>query len=310
MSAPTSKNQRWWGGEPVWITAMRQGQRTASMFWPGSEVIGRQPTYWRPFDDAVPNDQRVNQVLEWLALSADQRPSFVTLYFSEVDHAGHDHGPESQQVMDAAAQVDAAIGQLVAGITRSGLLERTTIVVVSDHGMSALSETRVVFLDDYVDLAKIDVIEWTPNLGVRPGGLPVDEVYLALRGKHPALAVYRREEVPAWLRYRDSDRIPPIIGLADDGWMITSRARFAATRAPQGGHGYDPRFVSMHGLFIAAGPRLRRGVIVPGFENLHVYNFLCELLGVRPAPNDGDATVTRGFFAVPNGVISTPRSWR
>ena len=89
----TARDPRWWGGEPVWVTAMRQGQLSASMFWPGSEVRGRQPSYWRSFDDAVPDGERVSQVLEWLALPSDRRPSFVTVYFSAVDDAGHDHGP-------------------------------------------------------------------------------------------------------------------------------------------------------------------------------------------------------------------------
>jgi predicted AlkP superfamily pyrophosphatase or phosphodiesterase len=302
MSAETAKDPRWWGGEPLWVTAVRQKQRAASMFWPGSEVAvnGVRPTYWKPFDDDVPNADRVQQVLNWLALPPDEQPSFITLYFSEVDSVGHEYGPDSPEVLEAASHLDDMLGALVSGVRKLGLLDRTTFVVVSDHGMSQLSEDRVIFLDDYVDLSTIDIIEWTPALGVAPRSGSVDDVYQALRGKHPALAVYRRGEVPAALHYNDNPRIPPIVGIAGDGWTITSRARFANNRSggrPMGGsHGYDPVHRSMHGLFVAAGPGLRVGARVPAFENVHLYEFLCTILDLTPAPNDGDRNATRTFF--------------
>jgi len=72
------------------------------MFWPGSEVEigGVRPAHWKPFDDNFPNRQRVQQVLDWLALPERERPSFITLYFSDVDTAGHTFGPESPEVLD------------------------------------------------------------------------------------------------------------------------------------------------------------------------------------------------------------------
>ena len=59
---------RWWGGEPIWNTAEKQGRKAGAMFWPGSETVigGRQATYWTPFDDDMPNSERVKRVLGWL----------------------------------------------------------------------------------------------------------------------------------------------------------------------------------------------------------------------------------------------------
>jgi predicted AlkP superfamily pyrophosphatase or phosphodiesterase len=308
MTSETAKDPRWWGGEPLWVTAIRGGQRADSMFWPGSEAAigGVRPTAWKPFDDAVSNADRVKQVLAWLTLPADQRPSFVTLYFSETDHAGHDYGPESPQVLEAAHHLDEALGQLVSGVQALGLLDRTSFVVVSDHGMSQHRDNQTIFLDDYLDLSTVEVIDWTPILELAPrsrssgASSPVDEVYRALKGKHPSLAVYKRDEVPASLHYRDNPRIPPIIGLADDGWMITSHQRLAdarkAGRKMGGDHGYDPKYISMHGLFVAAGPRIAQHRIVAEFQNIHLYDFLCDILGLRPASNDGDPNVTRAFL--------------
>jgi predicted AlkP superfamily pyrophosphatase or phosphodiesterase len=303
LSAPTARESRWWGGEPVWVTAIRQQLRAAAMFWPGSEVRigGVRPTYWKPFDDGVSNAARVGQVLQWLALPDAKRPSLITLYFSDVDDAGHRHGPDSPRVLEAARRLDGALGRLVSGIRNLGLLDRATFVIVSDHGMSQVAKNRAIFVDDYLNLSTVDVIEWTPNLGLRPRSATIEHIYRALKDKHPALAVYKREDIPSHLHYRATNRIPPIVALAEDGWTITTRPRHllasAAGRSDGGAHGYDPRHKSMQGLFVAAGPGVRQGVVVPPFENVHIYNFLCELLGLTPAANDGDADVTRRFLA-------------
>jgi predicted AlkP superfamily pyrophosphatase or phosphodiesterase len=199
------------------------------------------------------------------------------------------------------------LGELIKGVERLNLMDRLNVVVVSDHGMSQLSPRRMIYLEDYVDLSTVDVTEWSPNLGLRPRSGSVDSVYAALKGKHPSLAIYKREDTPAHLHYRNNPRIPPIVGLADDGWSISTRAMALATRvagrANGGAHGYDPTLKSMHGVFVAAGPGVREGVRAPAFENIHVYNFLCALLELKPAPNDGDPSVTEQFLRkspVPN----------
>lgn len=302
MSAPTALDPRWWSGEPLWNTAGRQGRMTASMFWPGSEVSidGQRPTYWFKYNDDMPNADRVKQVLDWLALPEGRRPSFVTLYFSDVDTAGHRDGPDSPQVAAAVARLDSLLGDVVSGVDRLGLTPQTTIAVVSDHGMAALDPSRVIFADDYLDLSTVDIVEWSPVLALRPRQAQDDAVAGALADRHPALHVYRREQMPERFHYRSNPRIPPILALADEGWTITSHARFDRQRArgiPMGGaHGFDPESRSMRALFVAAGPRLRRGVVVPPLANVHLYDFFCAVLGVDPAANDGDPAVTRPLF--------------
>lgn len=300
MSSETAKDPAWWGGEPIWQTVIRNGGKSAAMFWPGSEAI--KPTYWRAFDDDVSNEDRVTQVLDWLRLPEDQRPSFNTLYFSEVDHAGHDFGPDSPELLQAARHVDQAIGQLVRGVDALGLTARTSVVVVSDHGMVPLSTERIIYLDDYLQPDEIEVVEWSPNVEINPRTTTsADVIYQKLHNKHPALAVYRRAELPKWLNFGTNRRISAVVGIAELGWVVTTHTaeeeRIADGRKFKGGaHGYDPRYRELHGLFIASGPALRRGVTVPEFKNIHVYNFLCRLLNIRPAPNDGDFSEVADLF--------------
>jgi len=294
---------RWWGGEPIWNTAEKQGRIAAAMFWPGSEtgIGGRQATFWTPFDDGMPHEDRVGRVLEWLKLPDGKRPSFLTLYYSEVDNAGHDDGPESEAVRTAVSNVDRSIGELVAGVKAVGLDDRVHYVVVSDHGMAALSPDRMIVLDDLIDVAQMDVVDWAPVLGLSPKDGDVEKLYATLKDKHPHLAVYRRDEIPAVYGIAGHSRLSPVIGIADEGWYITSkrevdRWRQPDRRAPRGTHGYDARAKSMQGVFIAAGPRIKSGVTVAAFENIHVYDFMCAVLGLTPAQNDGDPSATRDML--------------
>ena len=290
---------RWWGGEPLWNTVERQGKVAAAMFWPGSETLigGRQATYWKRFDDHYPNTDRVKQILEWLTLPEGKRPSFLTLYFSDVDSAGHDGGPESALVREAVLRVDQSIGALVAGVKAMGLAGRVHYVVVSDHGMAQIPKDHFIVLDDYVDPDTVDVIDWAPVLALNPKDGDVEALFARLKGKHPELAVYRNHDIPSVYGLAGHSRVPSVVGIADEGWFITSRREMATWaqgpgHAPGGTHGYDVRTKSMQGLFIATGPRLHRGESVPPFENIHVYDLLCAILGIQPAPNDGDPAVT------------------
>lgn len=67
-------------------------------------------------------------------------------------------------------------------------------------------------------------------------------------------------------------------------------------KPPAGEHGFDNLMPSMGATFIAAGPAFREGVTVPPFQNIHVYDLLCRLLGIRPAPNDGSPDSTRALL--------------
>src|SRR6476661_379037 len=141
------RDPRWWGGEPIWVTAQRQGRRTAAYFWPGSEapIGGMHPTWYRRFDPTVPNRARVDQVLAWLRLPPDSAPALVLLYLGDVDQAGHAFGPDARPTDSAIARVDSAIGRLEDGLEVSGLSGRVDLLVVSDHGMSAVDTNRMIY---------------------------------------------------------------------------------------------------------------------------------------------------------------------
>jgi predicted AlkP superfamily pyrophosphatase or phosphodiesterase len=287
----SARDPRWWGGEPIWVTAEKQGKRAATFFWPGSDVPigGVRPTYYRLYDASVPNAERIRQVVEWLTLPPDSAPDLVTVYFDDVDQAGHDFGPNSPETDSAIARVDRAVGALLDGLRSRGLDRSVNVVVVSDHGMAELKAGQLIFLDDYVDTAAVEVVDLGPVLSLHARGRKENEVYRRLRGAHPHLRVYRKSEMPEQLHYRMHHRIPAIIGVADEGWRITTRGQAASRRGQllRGHHGYPPDLPSMRALFLARGPVFARGSVVEPFQNIHLYSLLTRILGLRPAMTDG-----------------------
>ena len=286
MSNAASKESRWWGGEPIWVTAEKQGQHAGAMFWVGSEVEinSVRPTKWKPFDSKVTFDARVDTVLAWLDPKAPEHLSLITLYFDEPDHTGHAAGPDSPRTAAAAARADSALGRLVQGMRARGIYYTVNLIVVSDHGMSQVSHDRMVYLDDVVDTASIRITSLSPDLMITPrdGDAPA---LLAKIKRLPHTSAWLKADVPGRLHYNEGRRITPIVAVADDGWTI---AIHGAKRTVGGGeHGYDNANVSMNAIFVAHGPAFKQGVTVPPFPNVDVYDLLAKLLLLRPAPNDG-----------------------
>ena len=75
-------------------------------------------------------------VQSWLSKRESLRPSLITIYFPQIDHAGHGFGPRSDEVKTALGEIDTVIGVLIDNLKDVGLWESTNLVVVSDHGYS------------------------------------------------------------------------------------------------------------------------------------------------------------------------------
>jgi len=304
---------RWWDqAEPIWVTAQKQGRRTASVYWPGTQatIRGVRPTYWQLFEPSVPPDARVDQVLAWLDLPVEQRPTFVSLYFEHADVAGHSYGPDSLQVDEALVTIDAALGRLVAGLRARNQYDTTNLVILSDHGMSASSPERMVLLDQIVNPQHIELASSIVNAGINPKPGYAAEVEHALlatdaRRPHPHLQCWKRERLPKKFHYGKNPRIPAIQCVTDDGWMVSTAAvESKRTHALLGEHGYDNDDPQMRALFVAHGPSFKRHLTVPVFDNVNVYELLAKLIGLQPLHNEGNPAVTAGMLsmvAVPSG---------
>ena len=300
------QNGRWWLGEPIWITAEKQGQRTAALFFPGSEaeIKGRRPTFWKPYDGDLPDEARVNMILSWLDLPATQRPTLLTLYFSDVDDAGHAASPDSPRTRDAVQKVDRQIGLLMAGLKARQIFSNVSLIIVSDHGMATVDPHHVIVLDELFDTSAAEKILWTPEIvSIFPKAGKEQTIYERLKAALPAHAqIFRKEEMPARFHYSDSPRIAPLLVLPEEGWSLMTRQHLQEMTARgemhlKGSHGYDNQLASMRALFIAHGNAFKKGMILEPFANIEIYNIMCRILGLEPAPNDGSSSVAEAVLA-------------
>lgn len=281
---------RWWGGEPVWVSAERAGLPTATLTWPGSEapVQGVRPSRWLPFDTGRTLAVRVQTALDWLSEPETTRPRLVTLYFEQPDAAGHEFGPASPQLRAALRDVDAAIGHLLDGIARRDL--RVNLVIVSDHGMAEVPVGNTVATEDLVDPADAEVVSHGQVVGIVPRAGREQVVATRLLGAHAQYDCWRKDALPARWHYGTHPRVPPIVCQMHEGWnalpRATALAHLAAGHA-RGSHGYDPALPSMRAVFIAQGPAFRNGVVLPAFDNVDVYPLLMHLVGLPAHAGDG-----------------------
>ena len=156
-------------------------------------------------------------------------------------------------------------------------------------------ENQIVLNDiikqDWYTAVNIDVFA---SIYPKPGFKK--EVYKELKGT-PHLTVYLREEIPEHLHYKNNRRVPEILAIADEGFIIKQRREH--TNHTIGNHGYFNDYKSMHGIFIAAGPAFRKNYLSTTFSNIHLYELLCKVLRIRPSPNNGS------LFAVEHLLIDS-----
>ena len=300
LDPKVSLDGSWYGGTPLWVLAEQQGMRSASFFWVASEaeIQGKRPSYYLHFDGTFPDEKRVDQVLAWLRLPPEQRPHFITLYYSNVDYAGHKHGPDSPEVADAVKHLDDMIGKLADGL--ASLQLPVDLIVVSDHGEAAAMR-EWTYLDKFTDLSHFQVAGDVVTTLLYPDSeAAAAKAYKDLRGASDKFKVYRRASAPAHLHLDANPREGDPIVVATGPSYIRAHEALSFGDPPvtdPGQHGYDPQLVpEMKAIFYAAGPDIRPGVTVAPFENVNVYPLIAKILGLRTGTIDGKLRVLQGVL--------------
>lgn len=285
LSNPKTKyDARFYHGEPLWLTAQRQGLHTAVFYWPGSDVAvgGHYPDIWHSYDEKphLTFSQRVDGIMQ--QLTAKNGPDLIMAYFEEPDASGHNYGPQAKQTRTAVERIDSLLGSLWTRIGKAGLQSSVNLVIVSDHGMTWFTPSRQITVSRYLHK------DWYQSI---EGNLPAN-IYAAQRWQQDSIVaalshvahlhVWRKADIPQWLHYQSDPNIGDVLVLPDEGFLFTDEA------CHDGGvHGFDPAYSDMHALFRAMGPDVRVGENIGAFSNTAVYALVCRLLGISPAPNDG-----------------------
>lgn len=315
LSSKEKNDPAWWHGQPVWLTAMYQGLKAGTYFWPGSDVAvnGSFPTRYMVYNRSIPYEERIFQLLNWLDLPQTERPDFYTIYVEQPDSAGHDSGPVSAKVIQALQSVDKVFGMLMEGLKLRNLQNCVNIILLADHGMDQTYCDKVEYMTDYFSQINFYMYEG-PSPRIRSRNVPQDfysfnseEIVRNLSCRKPDqhFKAYMTPHLPKRLHFANHIRIDKVHLLVERQWLAVRNKNYKLCGG--GTHGYDNEFKSMEALFLAYGPSFKEKTEIKPFENIEVYNLICDLLRIQPAPNNGSHGSLNHLLKVPFYEPSHPQ---
>lgn len=326
----SENDSNWYHGEPIWKTLSRTKRilndprgrfmfgngtySTGTVFWPGSTVDKHRPDAYWVFDASISYEKRIDRGISLLTGTAHdlgEEVDFLTLYFDHVDEMGHRYGPDSQQVEDSIIEVDNSIATLLKRLDKLKP-KQFNLVIVSDHGMTGVSQDRVINLTRSIPEGTVQDIRITPvglfkNITVSAEDV-YTEVKTGLKNHKKHATVYRKRDIPERWHLRQSRLIPEVVVVAKLGWTITyphqhivpgteesvvrgllskNEPGFNQDIDHKGNHGFDNAEEDMQAIFIANGPAFRRNAEIDRFVNIDIYPLLCHIFSAKPAPNNG-----------------------
>lgn len=282
----SAEDGSWYGGLPLWSLAEKQGMISASLQWVGSasDAGGMRPTYYYHYHEKFTPIEKVDKVISWLRLPENRRPHFISLYFPEVDGAGHHFGPEAKETETAVHLIDEAIGSLVQKVKDLGLTN-VNFIFVSDHGMIQVDAGNPLEIpqmlmnkdrfDYYNSQTLLRVFVKNPK--------EVKSVFRELKSnKSPDYTVYLDKKLPKYLHFSAKDdrynRIGQILLIPNAPKIFLEKGQ----KTSIGKHGYDPKLVpEMKATFAAWGSAFKNNQTVDEFENVDVYPMVAEILHLK-----------------------------
>jgi alkaline phosphatase D len=289
------ENPAYWGGEPIWVTAETQNVNSAVFFWPGSEapVKGIHADFWKKYDSRITFEQRADTVISWLKLPPAIRPHLILWYVSEPDHTGHETGPDSDKTRTAVRRLDSLLGGFMDKVSRLPHADKINVIITSDHGMTATSEERVIYLSDYLKPEWLER-QFSYTVGLLYTKTEYREKVLQALQNVPHLRAFKREEMPERLHYYQNPRIGDVVVIPDCGWLLADNRQKKPSFG--GAHGYDNECSDMRTIFFAYGPAFKQRYAQPPMSTVDVYNVMATVLHLKPAPNDGNFDRVKGML--------------
>lgn len=323
----------WHGGEPIWRTAANQGVRSAVHMWPGSEVPGvgidNGPLFVDRYNGLELLSSKVSRVMGWLDIEdIETRPELILTYVPTIDLYGHKYGISGANLSTALSYVDDFVNLMKKEISVRNLTDIVNLIFVSDHGMAPTSNDRLLYVDDLVNMLKIDHVDGWPLYGLRPAkGVSVDEIYDEMTSKLSEVDaenfdIYKVQDLPKEWNFGGSlndhkfnYRLAPIWVIPHVGYAVTTHAQMKEKNndyTPKGVHGYNNTELLMRATFLGSGPyfkaKLSDSKKVQPFSNVEVYNIICDSLNLIPSPNNG--TISNGYIDSPvSGKYILSEEW-
>ncbi len=304
--------------EPIWITASRQGLRTAVLDWPLSQAEDKLPDgapratiFNERYVPELTDEQRLQNVVDKYAKDlADEKTGqplrLLMGYVHDVDSAGHKYGPDAAETNKAIHSEDEVLKKIVGQV--SELFKQHMhpengdvlyVLITTDHGMDEVQ--NLVNLQKLIGETGAEGAMHLETSGsfanIYLDGVPgekraeVTKTILDHLAAYPFVKAWKRDELPANFGLDNRTRTGDIVASLAPGYDFTTHSEEAVTpaasdpKALKGMHGYDPaEDEKMLGFAVLC----RVGSDQPGrdlgkFDSLRLHPTVAKLLGIQPA---------------------------
>jgi len=287
------KQDKWFKGEAIWTAAKKQGIKSGSVFWVGSEVYNNGPDYALTYDHFMPHKKRVDQLMAWLNLPEEERPHFLTLYFADLDDAGHRFGPNSDEVNTALKDLDKTLGYLINQLKRTNFWKKINLILVTDHGMTEIDPKNEINLEKILTGLEYFLQGDDPIYSIVANQNRIDIIFNRLNENKHGFQLFKKADFPKRFHFSKHPLIGDIIILAEPGYYFSRQNK----NYFRGNHGYDNAIIDMHGIFVAYGPQFKSGYRIDEIKNIDIYPLLCEILKIQANEKiDGDLIRVKDFL--------------
>ncbi|CAH1792812.1 unnamed protein product [Owenia fusiformis] len=294
----------WDDGDPLWITAKRQGLKSVMHYWPGCEVEirGLRPDYCAPYN-GVPNKTMMEIAIDRTVEELSNGVAYAGIYYEASDKKGHIYGPDSPVILNVTREVDDLLLQLHNKLEDNNLIDSTNIMIFSDHGMVAIDPLQRV-LNVSVNMENIErSFKSSIYSQIWPKENMTSKVYdelIALKDTLGHFNVYLKADLPERWHLKNHYRVAPIVLLPDEGYII--QLPDAKVNTNLGGHGYDNNVRDMRATFIISGPGVKKKSTHKAISAVELYQLMCHILNIDASPHNGTWANVKGMLTQASGA--------
>mgnify|MGYP002378199456 CR=1 FL=1 len=237
------------------------------------------------------------------------KPNLLLFHTLNTDYTHHTYGPGSQPGQTSLAYADRLVGDLIQAVDESGLRDRTTFFISTDHGFKKVNK----FLYPNVLLKQAGLATGLgPSINscdaytMTQGGMAF--VYITNPSRKAELLPKLKEmftQMEGIEKVMDGNEGPTLgmptpaenTGMGDlilypkAGYSFRSDAAGEALSAPAvnyaGSHGYLNSDPELDGIFIASGRGIKKGVVLDRMANLDVAPTIAKLMQLDLPEVDG-----------------------
>lgn len=264
----------------------------------------------------TPGPQRKNMAfhdLIWTRAASHifktHKPNLLLYHTLNSDGTHHRYGPANMASYTALAYADRLVGDLIQAVDETGLRDKTTFFITTDHGFKKVNKyvfPNVALKKAGYSRAFGNAITQAEVSAMTQGGLcfiyvldPAKKAELLPKLKELFAATEGVDKVmdgndgptlgmptPA-----ENQGMGDLILYAKAGYAFNNGAAGDAVAAPSvdygGTHGYLNSDPELDGIFIASGKGIKKGLVLPRMANLDIAPTMARLLDIQLPQTDG-----------------------